>query len=289
MFDQRLAMKWVKENIASFGGDPESITIFGESAGAACTSAHTLSSGSWPYFNRAILQSGGMEMPWAIATNENISHALNVLHDMWNCSNDAQLLDCLRNITENDLENAYITNAKRLTGVWTPPIFDGDFFTDSPKSLLDRGSVKNDNVIIGITKEEYFFEFQSLLLRSAKTDPDEISKKLHELVKKYLGNSSADVLDEAIKLYSPKRNFQSIKEAVRPLIELSSDFWFACGAREEAIDRSQTLQSSVYLYRYSHSSDVATIKLFPSYYPNGTFGFAAHGLDVVVSVLKFLP
>jgi carboxylesterase type B len=59
-------MKWVKENIAAFGGDPKTITLFGLSAGSASVSAHTLSEGSWPYFDRAILQSGNMLNSWAV-------------------------------------------------------------------------------------------------------------------------------------------------------------------------------------------------------------------------------
>jgi carboxylesterase type B len=61
-------MKWVKENIAAFGGNAETITLVGLSAGAACVSAHTLSPESWPYFDRVILQSGNMLTPWAVLT-----------------------------------------------------------------------------------------------------------------------------------------------------------------------------------------------------------------------------
>ena len=63
-----MAMKWVKENIAAFGGNPQTITLFGLSAGAACVSAHTLSKESWPHFDRVILQSGNMLSTWNIAT-----------------------------------------------------------------------------------------------------------------------------------------------------------------------------------------------------------------------------
>jgi len=44
--DQRLAIKWVKENISAFGGDANNITIFGESAGSASVQCHTISSRS---------------------------------------------------------------------------------------------------------------------------------------------------------------------------------------------------------------------------------------------------
>lgn len=54
--DQRLALKWVYENAKQFGGNQNLVTLFGESAGAASVAAHLVAEGSWPYFEKAILQ-----------------------------------------------------------------------------------------------------------------------------------------------------------------------------------------------------------------------------------------
>lgn len=67
LWDQRLAMKWVKENIAAFGGDPERITLFGESAGAVSVSTHVVSPWSHAYFTNAIMQSGSIFGNWALS------------------------------------------------------------------------------------------------------------------------------------------------------------------------------------------------------------------------------
>ena len=56
LWDQRQAIIWVKENIDRFGGDPNKITIFGVSAGAACTSAQVMSQQNKGLFQRAIQQ-----------------------------------------------------------------------------------------------------------------------------------------------------------------------------------------------------------------------------------------
>ena len=62
--DQQMAMRWAFENVAAFGGDPNRILLFGESAGAAAVSMHLVSEGSWPYFSRAAMQSGAF-VHWA--------------------------------------------------------------------------------------------------------------------------------------------------------------------------------------------------------------------------------
>ncbi|CAG4935247.1 unnamed protein product [Parnassius apollo] len=63
--DQVAALRWVKKNISSFGGDPDNVTIFGESAGGACVSLHLISLMSKGLFKRAISQSGNAACYWA--------------------------------------------------------------------------------------------------------------------------------------------------------------------------------------------------------------------------------
>jgi para-nitrobenzyl esterase len=59
LWDQRLALQWVRDNAAAFGGDPANVTMFGQSAGAASVAIHLVSPGSQSLFDRAIVQSGG--------------------------------------------------------------------------------------------------------------------------------------------------------------------------------------------------------------------------------------
>ncbi|XP_063709225.1 esterase B1-like [Culicoides brevitarsis] len=65
--DQSMALKWIKDNISHFGGDPNNITVFGESAGAASVHYHMISPMSKNLFNRAVMMSGSVLCPWATA------------------------------------------------------------------------------------------------------------------------------------------------------------------------------------------------------------------------------
>lgn len=70
LFDQNLALRWVRDNIHHFGGDPKQVTLFGESAGAVSVSLHLLSALSRDLFQRAILESGSPTAPWAIISRD---------------------------------------------------------------------------------------------------------------------------------------------------------------------------------------------------------------------------
>ncbi|CAG2119146.1 unnamed protein product, partial [Medioppia subpectinata] len=99
-YDQLLALKWVRENIHSFGGDRDEITILGESAGSWSVSAHILSPLSKGLFKRAIMQSGsvmfgkGME---AITKSKALVMANNTAKHL-NCSESEDWLKCLKGV-----------------------------------------------------------------------------------------------------------------------------------------------------------------------------------------------
>ena len=135
-------MKWVKENIANFGGNPKSIILFGESAGGASVSALTLSKGSWEFFNRAIMQSGNMLMPWAIMTDSQIKHGLKWFLEKVNCTNDENLLKCLRNVTEESWKN--VMNNKEFFNIWTGPYVEENLFLTIHKK---RGRTKEPKTL----------------------------------------------------------------------------------------------------------------------------------------------
>ncbi|CAH1394618.1 unnamed protein product [Nezara viridula] len=95
--DQVLALKWIQKNIAAFGGNPNSVTIGGVSAGGASCHYHLLSPLSKGLFHRAICMSGVALNPWA-AAEKSKEKAMVIANDLGCPVNDSlAMINCLRN------------------------------------------------------------------------------------------------------------------------------------------------------------------------------------------------
>jgi carboxylesterase type B len=150
LFDQRLALKWINENIESFGGDSSRITIVGESAGGASVSFHLLSSPSWPLFNNAILQSGAPLCPWAKINDKELALERNTNIANYIGCNQTTIkakIVCLREMdAQTALSKAdeyfYSQANKGILQFTFLPVVDGDFFRDTPQNLLEKKHFK---------------------------------------------------------------------------------------------------------------------------------------------------
>ena len=65
-----MALRWIKDNIGAFGGDPDQITLMGQSAGGVSVALHTLSPLSQGLFQRVIIQSAGVSPIWGFISSE---------------------------------------------------------------------------------------------------------------------------------------------------------------------------------------------------------------------------
>ncbi|NXM75550.1 CEL lipase, partial [Serilophus lunatus] len=139
--DQHMAIAWVKRNIKAFGGDPDNITIFGESAGAVSVSLQMLSPKNKGLFKRAISQSGVGLCSWAIQRDPLLW--AKKLGEKVGCSteNTTVLADCLRVADPKELTLAYHLQLTKLPmplvhTLALTPVVDGDFLPDMPENLF---------------------------------------------------------------------------------------------------------------------------------------------------------
>ncbi len=160
LFDQLMALEWVQQNIKSFGGDPNNVTLFGESAGAVSVSLHLLSPLSRDKFQRAILQSGSANMPWASVTpDEGLRRSEHFAKEWIGCAADGtmqELSDCLRMASPATIvENEWVTDGI-IQFPWVP-VVDGAFLVEHPVESLRRRNFKKCPILLGSNHNEGSF------------------------------------------------------------------------------------------------------------------------------------
>nr|AME15817.1 carboxylesterase [Bactrocera dorsalis] len=101
--DQLLGLQWVKENIKNFNGDPNNITLFGESAGSASTHFMMLSPLAKGLFHKAILMSGTVLCPWALSPLKALPKRLAQANGYTGDDNDHDVLEYLQQLPAADL------------------------------------------------------------------------------------------------------------------------------------------------------------------------------------------
>ncbi|XP_070541617.1 cAMP-regulated D2 protein-like [Ptychodera flava] len=156
--DQRMAFAWFKENIAAFGGDPDRITMFGQSAGAQSVGIHLTSEKSADVFDQAIVESNPLTLPFKTRIESVILG--DYLATELNCSRGD--ITCLRSKDANDIVAAQqtvsskIVNPFRLMELFEPwgPHLDDDNLKQQPVDAMARGDFQKKPIMIGTTSDE---------------------------------------------------------------------------------------------------------------------------------------
>ncbi|PPQ80160.1 hypothetical protein CVT25_001453 [Psilocybe cyanescens] len=154
LLDQQFALKWVQQHIRLFGGDPNKVTIWGESAGAGSVLQQVIANGGRtnpPLFRAAMTSS--TFLPSQYKFNDRIPETLfSETVAQTNCASSADALDCLRKVDVNTLQNA--NTAINLSGFFGTfvfvPVIDGTFITDRPTVLLKERKV-NGKILLSVT------------------------------------------------------------------------------------------------------------------------------------------
>lgn len=152
--DQRLALEWVRDNAAAFGGDPQRVTIFGESAGGSAICAHLWSPRSTGLFQRAILQSGAL-CGRASRTLAQAEEQGERLAAVVGCSGAGEaVLACLRDKPADALLAALAQRSLLDDGAYWGPVVDGTNFDRPLPEALMSGAFNRVPTLIGSNANE---------------------------------------------------------------------------------------------------------------------------------------
>ena len=257
--DMIAALKWVRENIAAFGGDPDNITVFGESAGAMAIANLVASPLAKGLFKRAIVESGHGSMVRDIGIAQRLVRRLAKLLKV------APTAEGFRSVEPERAWKAIQKVAKPFPGIdlrdergFEPvygisrfvPVFGDDVLPEMPIEALKKGAGKDVELLIGTNAEEMNLYFV----------PTKVREKIPGFLAKWLLGKSHPRAKEALRAYG-----LGSRKAGRALTDAMSDLVFRWPARRFAEEH----QGQTHVYEFDWRSTAC----------GGELG-ACHGIEL---------
>ncbi|XP_041459797.1 acetylcholinesterase-like [Lytechinus variegatus] len=259
MYDQLEALKWVNKHITAFGGDPDQVTIFGQSAGAGSVGLHLLAQESEQYFKRAILVSGTATSPWAVETDASKARddafGVGEAASCPDLSTSEALAQCLRDLPEKTLTFAIDRILLETTNVIPfVPTVDGMFLVDNPLNLVKANRFKKCPILLGATKDDGSLVAGRAFIRQINTDEGYANKtEFRDALERFTYTYVNDVIIDAIMQEyvdwtladDPQANY------FYDYIAVETDEAFTCPSVDFARYYAEDGQD-VYLYDFTH-------------------------------------
>ena len=146
LLDQAMALRWVHENIAAFGGDPDNVTIFGQSAGGGSVSILPVMKEANQYFQKVIAQSGSTGLAFPVNC-ESAQGKTKALLEYTGC----KTMDDIMALTEEELQKAYVDAVGKFTSC---PYYGTEVLPEAPIELYRKGYAKHISIMAGSTADE---------------------------------------------------------------------------------------------------------------------------------------
>ena len=264
--DQIEALRWVQNNIELFGGDPENVTIFGESAGGeACITLLAMPAAKG-LFHKAIIQSG------PIAYNPSIGEK-NTKKLMAKCKVDD--LEGLRGLPAKKIikkQDSMVFNPDNIDLLMFCPRIDGKHLPKHPIIALEEGYASDIEILVGTNKDE--IKLFTSILPSSGIQSDEHLKKYISKVMITLG-SDETTINQLIKRYQDARGGKDSLDLNEISSIIGTDYMFRIPAIR-VMEAHLTHQVNTFSYLFTWTSPMMKGKLGACHALELPFLFGTH-------------